>query len=115
MRLVDADDIDDQIRQEFGIPVVVGRMDNPNGREAITILNMLSDVRTIIPGRDDIDPAQCYVIGCDPTPDELINLLRKAAKHKPRYIGTKPKMLYDLAADCITRLMRGDDDDHRRT
>lgn len=104
MRLVDGDWLDDEIRKVFSIPQMIGEMDNPDNREAITALNILSSARTIIPGRDD-DLLQCFIIAKSLTTEELVILLRKMEKRKPRSIGTRPRLLYGLAADCIENLL----------
>lgn len=106
MRLGDLDGLRDEVCERFGLPMVIGEMDNPEEREAITVLNMITSARTIIPGRDDIDPMQRFIIGSAPTPKEIIQLLRSQAKHRSRHVGRKPQVLCDLAADCIERLLR---------
>lgn len=105
MRLIDGDWADAEMRKAFSLPEMIGEMDNPDEREGITAINIISAARTIIPGRDDIDPLQCFVIGNTLTQVELVILLRKMEKRKPRSIGTKPRVLYGLAADCIEKLM----------
>jgi len=111
MRLGDLDGLRDEVCERFNLPMVIGEMDNPDEREAITVLNMITSARTIIPGRDDVDPMQCFVIGDKLPPQEIIRLLRSQAKRRPRHIGRKPQVLYDQAADCIERLLRDHDDD----
>lgn len=111
MRLGDLDGLRDEVCERFGLPMVIGEMDNPEEREAITALNLITSARTIIPGRDDADPMQCFVIGDKLSPIEIIRLLRSQAKRRPRHIGRKPMLLYDQAADCIERLLIDHDDD----
>lgn len=111
MRLGDLDALRDDICDRFGLPMVIGEMDNPDDREAIAVLNMVCYARTIIPGRDDVDPMQRFIIVTTPEPEQIICLLRAQAKRKPRHIGRKPQLLYDAAADCIERLLRGSHDD----
>lgn len=105
MRLIDGDWADAEMRKAFSIPEMIGEMDNPNEREGITAINIITAARTIIPGRDDIESLQCFVFGKTLSPMELIVLLRKMEKRKPRSIGTKPRLLYGLAADCIEKLI----------
>lgn len=105
MRLGDLDGLRDEVCDRFNLPMVIGEMDNPNNREAITVLNMITSARTIIPGRDDIDSMQRFIIGSTPDPRQIIQLLRDQSKRKPRHIGRKPQLLYDAAADCIERLL----------
>lgn len=105
MRLGDLDELRDEVCERFNLPIVIGEMDNPDEREAITALNMITSARTIIPGRDDVDPMQCFIIGKTPEPEEIVRLLRRQAKRRPRHIGRKPQVLYDQAADCIERLL----------
>lgn len=111
MRLGDLDELRDRVCERFNLPMVIGEMDNPNEREAITALNMITSARTIIPGRDDADPMQCFVIGEKLPPQEIVRLLRIQAKRRPRHIGRKPMLLYEQAADCIERLLTDHDDD----
>ena len=105
MRLGDLDSLRDEVCARFSLPMVIGEMDNPDDREAITALNMITSARTIIPGRDDTDPMQRFIIGSPPDPRQIVQLLREQAKRKPRYVGRKPQLLYDAAADCIERLL----------
>ncbi len=104
MRLIDGDWADAEMRKVFSLPEMIGEMDNPDAREGVTALNIITAARTIIPGRDD-DLLQCFVIAKSLPPEELVILLRKMERRKPRSIGARPKILYGLAADCIEKLM----------
>jgi hypothetical protein len=111
MRLGDLDRLRDAVCERFGLPIVVSAMDNPEESDVITIVNMICAARTIIPGKDDVDPIQVFLIESNPTPYDLVALLRKQARRRPRHIGRKPQVLYDKAADCIEKLLGGQHDD----
>lgn len=104
MRIIDADMLAYEIRERFGLPQTIIPLNGD--RESIVVLEMLAEAPTIIPGREPEDKRiPTYIISENLRPEEIISRLRESAKHTRRYIGKKPRLLDDEAADCIKRLL----------
>lgn len=108
MRLIDADMLDCELRDAFDLPAGVLPLQDDR-RESIQALNLLCAAPTIIPGNDTCEQrSPMYLIDKQLAPLEIIKRLRMSAKMTRHYIGSKPRLLDDEAADCIEQLLKED-------